>query len=1134
MNNLFRVGSITSAIVVACCSASAWATSAPSVTPGNSTTVNGSYQITVTRPAGSVVHYTSNATEPTTSSLTLGFPANSNTTVINYNRTRQWRFAAYANGQMSSTELRTMTVAATDPAFSVSGGAYEKTISLSTDQAGATIRYTTNGATPTASSTVYSGPFNISWDTTVKAKAFHSAWDIADSGVSSTWIDVETLEPPVVTPYSGTYTNSVTANISIPSGATIYYTSNGTVPTTSSNTISSSFTYNRTRTFRFKTYKDGRLSDATTDRNYTIAMLTPNMNLSGSSSDYSRTMTLSRASHNTNDSVLEYRVNYGGWQTYSSPVALTSSTYNLQYRARSVVWDLANSQAGNQNVSIAPVPQPGISIAGNNTCEATITIAKNASNTNLYYTLDGSEPTTGSFVYQGPVTVIANTTVKAKNFYASMNSGTASAQATMKSLSAPKIYTKTETGSLKEYSGTGNADSTVHVGKSPVYQIVADCPDQSKVYVSTNGQTPVVSTATESIVPRHLSQSRTLSAISVRNGQQSAVSQLGLTVKANKPDIFVSDGANPTVELFGHKLGSVYYTTDGSTPTESSTVYTGGFTVNRSAGTRIRAISRVDQYSPISDIMDVTINDQYYPPSLAGFANLNEGQEKYMVAVESWNTNYNNQGSRELSARIGYYLLYKNNGENKAAYYYQQYDYSDYAREGDTNLRMPFDNAQVNGLRKFERQYKFDPITYAELTPLQENPDFDHELRKNLAVKYCNATCPTGKTEDASCADESSVGIRTSCNATLDGLKTTSANSASLLGYVRVPTFSQNAFSHGDFEIKEGALEVTIGGRVHRWVPESLSNQKAMTDSQKGIRIVDGLNQFTDIAATVNMVKGDQSLRFESYAKEGVAPVNNGGVITTNIDGTEHRNFKGWAYPSDNLLDTNISAQLFKSDDLYPSYHGYVWANDLTNVAEVPGDTDLNRQTLDIVNHWNQLYASPLRADGTEYVPSGSIHTFIVPCGEYGTNPNEWEQNLNYCSENYTSALSIEQYSGSTPGAAGMNPGSSRNPRTALFSHSAHIYDNEKVNPDCTSTGADRDEPVCFETTLKSPYFYDGFETVGGHKILRLGAYNGVTDKIDGFVTLEFSYDSRGMLMNIGKMTHNAFIDDGKEPDVKR
>jgi hypothetical protein len=71
------------------------------------------------------------------------------------------------------------------PSFSPSGGTYTsaQTVSISCATSGATIRYTTNGSEPTATSTQYTAPIRVSSTTTIKAKAFKSG--INDSATAS-------------------------------------------------------------------------------------------------------------------------------------------------------------------------------------------------------------------------------------------------------------------------------------------------------------------------------------------------------------------------------------------------------------------------------------------------------------------------------------------------------------------------------------------------------------------------------------------------------------------------------------------------------------------------------------------------------------------------------------------------------------------------------------------------------------------------------------------------------------------------------------------------------------------------------------------------------------------------------------
>lgn len=104
------------------------------------------------------------------------------------------------------------------------------TVSIATTSVGATIYYTTDGSTPTASSTLYTGPFDLTTSpTTVKAIAIR---DGHGSTVASETLQMQ-LAAPVIT-----ISNTGLATITAEAGATIHYTTDGTTPTTSSPTYS--------------------------------------------------------------------------------------------------------------------------------------------------------------------------------------------------------------------------------------------------------------------------------------------------------------------------------------------------------------------------------------------------------------------------------------------------------------------------------------------------------------------------------------------------------------------------------------------------------------------------------------------------------------------------------------------------------------------------------------------------------------------------------------------------------------------------------------------------------------------------------------------------------------------------------
>ena len=97
---------------------------------------------------------------------------------------------------------------------------------------GASLYYTTDGTTPTTSSTLYSSPITVAKSQTIKAIA--TATNFTNSSVGSAAY-VITAATPTFSPAGGTYASTQTVTIASTTPASrIYYTTNGTTPTTAS------------------------------------------------------------------------------------------------------------------------------------------------------------------------------------------------------------------------------------------------------------------------------------------------------------------------------------------------------------------------------------------------------------------------------------------------------------------------------------------------------------------------------------------------------------------------------------------------------------------------------------------------------------------------------------------------------------------------------------------------------------------------------------------------------------------------------------------------------------------------------------------------------------------------------------
>ena len=161
------------------------------------------------------------------------------------------------------------------PIFSPAVGTYTsaQTITISDATTGATVYYTTNGTTPTTSSTKYTGAITVSSTTTLEAIA--TAPSHSNSIVASATYVISVSQTqtgtPTFSPTAGTYTSAQTVTISdTTAGTTIYYTTNGSTPTTGSTKYRKSVTVSSTETLKAIATASGHTTSAVGSVTYTI------------------------------------------------------------------------------------------------------------------------------------------------------------------------------------------------------------------------------------------------------------------------------------------------------------------------------------------------------------------------------------------------------------------------------------------------------------------------------------------------------------------------------------------------------------------------------------------------------------------------------------------------------------------------------------------------------------------------------------------------------------------------------------------------------------------------------------------------------------------------------------------------
>jgi hypothetical protein len=518
------------------------ATLAPQVAilPGNSatatlvlTSVNGfTGTVALTESAPSGITATFSSASPSVSAATTGTVTLTAAASVAPG-TYPVIITATAGGHVHTAQVLIVIQAAAAPVFSPAAGAYKaiQQVTLSDPAPGAVIYYTTNGTTPTAASTQYTGAISISAAATLKAIAVVNK-GLPSAIASATYTVTLPAAVPSISPAAGTYTSTQSVTITdTTAGATIYYTTNGSAPTTASTKYTGAISVASTETIQAVATATGYSLSPVASAAYTIQKVAASPKLSPAAGTYTSTQSVT-ITDATAGATIYYTTN-GSAPTasstkYTGAISVTA-TETIQAVATATGYSLspvASAAYTIQKVAASPKLSPA---AGTYTSTQSVTITDATAGATIYYTTNGSAPTTASTKYTGAISVTATETIQAV------------ATATGYSLSpvASAAYTIQKAAASPQLSP---AAGTFTVAQSVT---ITDTTPGATIYYTTNGSTPTTS-STKYTAAIKVSATQTISAIAVAAGYASSpVVSATYTLASNQAKTVASPRRSP-------------------------------------------------------------------------------------------------------------------------------------------------------------------------------------------------------------------------------------------------------------------------------------------------------------------------------------------------------------------------------------------------------------------------------------------------------------------------------------------------------------------------------------------------------------------------------------------------------------
>jgi alpha-tubulin suppressor-like RCC1 family protein len=298
----------------------AWKVATPSFNVAAGTyTVEKVVTVTVLT-TGATIHYTVTGADPTESDPVIASGA-----TVTIDQTRTLKARAWKTGfPTSNVASATYTLQVATPLFSPTPTTYTtpQNVSMTTTSPGATIRYTTDGSTPTEASAAYTGPISVGTYTPFRAIGFRANWDPSPMNIGTYSMNFGTLAAPSFDVGTGTYTSQAVVTMTAMSGTAIRYSTDGSTPIASSTLYTGPVTVSTSLTLKARAFHVDWTMSPVTSHTYAIVVATPTFSPTAGTYPAGQLITVATA---TSGATLRYTLN-GAEPTANDPIVTSGGT----------------------------------------------------------------------------------------------------------------------------------------------------------------------------------------------------------------------------------------------------------------------------------------------------------------------------------------------------------------------------------------------------------------------------------------------------------------------------------------------------------------------------------------------------------------------------------------------------------------------------------------------------------------------------------------------------------------------------------------------------------------------------------------------------------------------------------------